>query len=575
MGAPVDHLAGQEQFETAISFKDGNSGLAKDLQRAQLRISGKNAAGVAQRNLGGAFRDIDAMCNQISLPRAVADVAKQLFKRVDDERLCRGKTPRAVHAACVFVACRTQGVGRSFKEIAQLSGTSKKHVADCFKVIQRAFDISGGAAAAGEGAGGADDGSTITHPAYDVVVRLCSGLALPPYVQAAAQGVVTRSTEHGLLTGRDPYTVAGACLFFACHLLNQPKSFSEISGISGMAESTLRQAYQCGLAHRAAGLIEQLPLRRSRQGRRHQARRQRRSRRPVAPAAGLVCLSLFASHCTVPTSCRLNRGRALCIPRLGEDHERGSGQTEREDGRTEYSSATLRLVVPARANAAGHQREQIGVGSSGRLRRRRKSGKLPAASLIRQAGTEAGRRLRRRLTIVRRAGLLLHRLTEETELRRLPATVRLRRRLLAVAEAGSAVATSGRKRLLRRRRRNRAGVDGRRRRLRRVARLAVHLRLRAGQEIGERGSVVVAGRTDALLIIVVWWRSATEQAVHRRLSVLGRPWRRRARLTRRSLWSQRCDEDRVTHRELEHVHHAAHALHVRCIGGRTGVGGRR
>lgn len=246
VGAPVNHLAGQaEQFETAISFKDGNSGLAKDLQRAQLRISGKNAAGVAQRNLGGAFRDIDAMCNQISLPRAVADVAKQLFKRVDDERLCRGKTPRAVHAACVFVACRTQGVGRSFKEIAQLSGTSKKHVADCFKVIQRAFDISGGgAAAAGEGAGGADDGSTIKHPAFDVVVRLCSGLALPPYVQAAAQGVVTRSTEHGLLTGRDPYTVAGACLFFACHLLNQPKSFSEISGISGMAESTLRQAYR-------------------------------------------------------------------------------------------------------------------------------------------------------------------------------------------------------------------------------------------------------------------------------------------------------------------------------------------
>jgi len=211
---------------------------------------------VAQRNLGGAFRDIDAMCNQISLPRAVADVAKQLFKRVDDERLCRGKTPRAVHAACVFVACRTQGVGRSFKEIAQLSGTSKKHVADCFKVIQRAFDISGGgAAAAGEGAGGADDGSTIKHPAFDVVVRLCSGLALPPYVQAAAQGVVTRSTEHGLLTGRDPYTVAGACLFFACHLLNQPKSFSEISGISDMAESTLRQAYRCVDHPSSASLI--------------------------------------------------------------------------------------------------------------------------------------------------------------------------------------------------------------------------------------------------------------------------------------------------------------------------------
>lgn len=249
MGAPVNHLAGDaEQFETAISFKDGNSGLAKDLQRAQLRISGKNAAGVSQRNLGGAFRDIDAMCNQISLPRAVADVAKQLFKRVDDERLCRGKTPRAVHAACVFVACRTQGVGRSFKEIAQLSGTSKKHVADCFKIIQRAFDISGGGAATGAdaGTGGADDGSTIKHPAFDIIVRLCSGLALPAYVQATAQGLVTRSTEHGLLTGRDPYTVAGACIFFACHLLNQPKSFAEISSISGMAESTLRQAYRSG-----------------------------------------------------------------------------------------------------------------------------------------------------------------------------------------------------------------------------------------------------------------------------------------------------------------------------------------
>lgn len=48
-------------------------------------------------------------------------------------KLLRGKSLDAIVAACVFIACRQAKVGRSFKEIATLSGVPKKPIQQCFK----------------------------------------------------------------------------------------------------------------------------------------------------------------------------------------------------------------------------------------------------------------------------------------------------------------------------------------------------------------------------------------------------------------------------------------------------------
>lgn len=78
------------------------------------------------RNLQSAYRDCQTMCDAISLPKSISDTAKQLFKRVDEEKMLRGKDSNAVIAACIFIACRQGRVPRTFKEIVALTSVPKK-----------------------------------------------------------------------------------------------------------------------------------------------------------------------------------------------------------------------------------------------------------------------------------------------------------------------------------------------------------------------------------------------------------------------------------------------------------------
>lgn len=90
---------------------------------AASRVSKDQGGG---RDLQAAYRDIGTMCDVISLPRSIVDTSKQLFKRVDEEKLLKGKSQDAIIAACIFIACRQGRVARTFKEIVALTNVPKK-----------------------------------------------------------------------------------------------------------------------------------------------------------------------------------------------------------------------------------------------------------------------------------------------------------------------------------------------------------------------------------------------------------------------------------------------------------------
>lgn len=250
MGGPTDPLLdAAEQFATVISFKDGNTGAARALQQAASRLT-KDAGG-GGRNLVAAYREIGNMCDVISLPKSIADTSKQLFKRVDEEKLLKGKPQDAIIAACIFIACRQARVPRTFKEIVALTNVEKRvrpcfffppsppltilaqAIAQCFKVLERAFETSIPGA-----------GPSSSSSADSLITRYCNHLGLPVPVQRAAVFVVTRAGEEGILAGRSPITIAAACILFATALWGQPKSAKEIAAVAGVQDSTIRQSYK-------------------------------------------------------------------------------------------------------------------------------------------------------------------------------------------------------------------------------------------------------------------------------------------------------------------------------------------
>ncbi|VDB89913.1 unnamed protein product [Peniophora sp. CBMAI 1063] len=244
VGAASDPLLdGMEQLDTVISFKDGGSGIARELQRAASRGQSSRS----ERNIISAFRDISTMCDQFSLPKTISDIAKQMYKRADDEKLLRGKPLEAVIAACIFIACRQAHVPRTFREICQLTHVSKKVLGQCYKALEATFSLQPGASAQAQNG---RPGAARQSGPEDLLVRYCSHLALPPYVEGYCRDVIVAAREHGVADGRSPVSIAGGAIFFTCQLLGVNKSMRDIMDIAGVSEGTIRLVYKLYFADR-------------------------------------------------------------------------------------------------------------------------------------------------------------------------------------------------------------------------------------------------------------------------------------------------------------------------------------
>ena len=209
------------------------------------------------------------MCDQISLPRKIHDIAKQLFKRVEDEKLLRGKSSSAVIAACIFIACRQAKVPRTFKEICQLTRVPKKAIGQCFKTLELAFETSSTGTAHLTGGHGSAAVSTIamtTTTAEELMSRFCNrelgstvliyssrltswstlptDLNLTKYTELHAISIVRTLSELGTLSGRSPISIAATTIWFATMLFDEPRTPKEIGEVAGVSEVTIRLAYK-------------------------------------------------------------------------------------------------------------------------------------------------------------------------------------------------------------------------------------------------------------------------------------------------------------------------------------------
>ena len=195
------------------------SGVAKYQNRKHMSSS--------DRALANAFKEISNMSDRINLPKTIVDRANLLFKQVHDGRTLKGRSNDAIASACLYIACRQEGVPRTFKEICAVSKVSKKEIGRCFKLILKALETSVDLITTG-----------------DFMSRFCSNLGLPPSVQRAATHIARKAVELDIVPGRSPISVAAAAIYMASQASEDKKSQKEIGDIAGVADVTIRQSYK-------------------------------------------------------------------------------------------------------------------------------------------------------------------------------------------------------------------------------------------------------------------------------------------------------------------------------------------
>ncbi|KAJ1985986.1 transcription initiation factor IIB [Dimargaris cristalligena] len=224
VGAASNPLLDGSQLDTIISRSDGGSGLSRDLNK----IHGRSTAVKGERMLLGAYKEITSMCDRMGLTKLICDSTKQLFKRVEDEKILRGKSTECIIATCIFIACRQENVPRTFKEIFTYTRVPKRELGRCYRILSKHLTTS----------------TVGVMYSEDLMARFCSHLDLPMPVQRVAIDVTKESKELGTLAGKSPVSVAAACIYLVSHLMGTPKSPKDIANVAGVSETTIKNSYK-------------------------------------------------------------------------------------------------------------------------------------------------------------------------------------------------------------------------------------------------------------------------------------------------------------------------------------------
>jgi len=232
VGAPESSIFSGNDLSTTISLGYGASENAQSLANAQRRNISSH-----DRQLTHAVMVIREMSDKINVPRTIQDQAGKIFKDVLESKALRGRNNEAQAAACLYIACRKEGVPRTFKEICAVSRVSKKEIGRCFKLIMKCLETNL---------------EQITSA--DFMSRFCGNLWLPFYIQGAATRIAKKAVELDLVAGRSPISIAAAAIYLASQASTDKKTAKEIGEIAGVAEVTIRQTYKL-LLPRAAELF--------------------------------------------------------------------------------------------------------------------------------------------------------------------------------------------------------------------------------------------------------------------------------------------------------------------------------
>ncbi|CAD5223827.1 unnamed protein product [Bursaphelenchus okinawaensis] len=222
VGAPENPLLGGSDLSTTIAVGFGGTESDQSLANAQRKNMNNT-----DRQMTQAISVIREMSERIHLTRGIQDQAAEIFKNVLDSRALRGRNNEAQAAACLYIACRKEGVPRTFKEICAVSRVSKKEIGRCFKLIIKSLETNL---------------EQITSA--DFMSRFCGNLGLTIQIQAAATRIAKKAVDLDLVAGRSPISIAAAAIYMASQASRDKRTAKEIGEIAGAAEVTVRQTYR-------------------------------------------------------------------------------------------------------------------------------------------------------------------------------------------------------------------------------------------------------------------------------------------------------------------------------------------
>ncbi|OAF64092.1 hypothetical protein A3Q56_08200 [Intoshia linei] len=207
------------ELSTVITMDASTQRNFSGLARSNMQIMGSD-----KKSNTISYRSIKEFCEMLNLNSAIQKRAMLLIKDVRETKKLKYKNNDALAAACIYIAARQEGVGRTFKEICSVSNVAVKYIGRVCKKILRALETN-----------------IDIVESSDFMIRFCSNLSLPIYIEKLSVLLAQKSRSIGSLAGRSPVSIAAASIAYSCSLYKFTKSLTDVSSVIGVAEYTIKK----------------------------------------------------------------------------------------------------------------------------------------------------------------------------------------------------------------------------------------------------------------------------------------------------------------------------------------------
>ncbi len=229
-GSPLNPLIHDFGMSTLIDGRNKDA-FGKELTNESKKIIHKiknihkklTAGSPADKCLINGLNLIDRYCTFLDLSNQVKKDAAEIFRKVYQERLIRGRSLDAVVAACIAIACKRQRIPRRHSEIIEVANISRKDLSRCIKTISKKLKIK-----------------VTPFSPEDFIPRYVAKLKLSGRVNSVARKIIQMAKEEGTTLGKSPESICGAAIYLACIFCKEKRAQKEIANTLEISDVTLR-----------------------------------------------------------------------------------------------------------------------------------------------------------------------------------------------------------------------------------------------------------------------------------------------------------------------------------------------
>ena len=177
------------------------------------------------RGLRQAFSELSLLKDKLGLSDTVVEKTAYIYRKAQEKRLTRGRTILGILAAAIYIACRELGIPRTIKDIAMVSNSKPKEIAQDYRLLYFKLGLK----------------IPITDP-IRCVTKVASKAKVSETIKRHAINMMRNVIAEEKSAGKNPMGLAAAVLYLSCLKYGQKKEVTQtsISKAAGITEVTLR-----------------------------------------------------------------------------------------------------------------------------------------------------------------------------------------------------------------------------------------------------------------------------------------------------------------------------------------------